>query len=116
MESKKCMFLIPTSYNDGIEVSPEVIDGILSELYRVFGGYSVDGGVTRGVYPMKDGTTAIDVSLKIWIVLDEKKVKVKEKVAKLKECVRKYAKILKQESIYFEIMDWEGEFIEPEQR
>ena len=45
------MHVSNTDYNDGIEVSPEVIDGILSELYRVFGGYSVDGGVTKRCLP-----------------------------------------------------------------
>jgi len=37
-----------------------------------------------------------------------------EKVASLKEFVKKLAKLLKQEAIYFEVMDCDVEFIGPE--
>lgn len=107
MKWKKCLFLIPTSYNDGTEVPPEVMDSILSELYLVFDGYSIDG-VTKGAWKMKDGARVENHSLKIWIVMSE------EKVAVIRKLVRKYAKVLRQESIYFETMDWEGEFLQPE--
>ena len=96
MKMKKCLFLIPTSYNDGSEVAPEVMDGILSELEVAFDGHSIDG-VTKGAWRMKDGTLAKDESLSIWIVLGA------ERVDELKRLVRKFAKVLKQEAeiLYF---------------
>ncbi len=46
--------------------------------------------------------------MKIWIVIEE------EKVPLLKERVKKFARLLEQEAIYFEVMDCDVEFIGPE--
>jgi len=104
---KKCLFLIPTTYNDGGEIPAEVIDAVFDELFRVFGSYSQDG-ITEGTWKLKDGTKVKDRSLKVWIVMED------DKVDLLKELIKKFARILKQEEIYFEVMDWSGEFIGPE--
>ncbi len=104
---KKCLFLIPTTYNDGSPVPSEQITNIFEELYIKFGGFS-QGGITEGLWKMTDGTKVKDHSLTIWIVLTEEKVDI------LKELVKKFCKILMQEAIYFEIMDCDVEFIGPD--
>ena len=101
---KKCLFLIPTTFNNGDEIPVEVIDSVFDELFRVFGAYSQDG-ITEGTWKLKDGTKVKDHSLKVWIVIED------DKVDLLKELIKKFARILKQEAIYFEVMDWSGEFL-----
>ena len=104
---KKCLFLIPTSFNDGTEIPGKIIDRILSQLFEHFGGYSQDG-VTEGTWRMDDGSMAKDKSLKIWVILQD------EKEQCLKGLIKKWAKVLKQETILYESMDWTGEFIRPD--
>ncbi|MFX0201688.1 MAG: hypothetical protein ACFFCW_36705 [Candidatus Hodarchaeota archaeon] len=55
-----------------------------------------------------NGTRVKDNSLTLWIVMEE------EKVILLKELVKKFARLLKQEAIYFEVMDCDVDFIGPE--
>ena len=104
---KKCLFLIPTSYNDGSEIPAGIILDVLEELFVKFGPFS-QSGITKGLWEMEDGTRVKDNSLTIWIVMEEDKVKL------LKELVKKFARLLKQEAIYFEVMDCDVEFIGPE--
>ncbi len=104
---KKCLFLIPTSYSDGRPVPSEVMIDVLEELFVKFGSFS-QSGVTKGLWEMKDGTRVKDHSLTLWIVMPE------EKVASLKQHVKKLARLLEQEAIYFEVMDCDVEFIGPE--
>jgi hypothetical protein len=104
MKYKKCLFLIPTSYNDKREIPAVLIDGVFDELYLNFGGYTIDG-VTEGTWKMEDGKKAIDRCYKVWIIISE------EKVAALKELVKKFTRLLEQEAIYFEFMDCDIEFI-----
>ena len=103
---KKCVLLIPLRYNDGSEVSPDVITRILNGFYELFGGYSVAGTV-KGAYRMKDGSRANDDSLEIWVVVDPNRI----------EDVRRRAseicKELLQESIYLEVLESDVEFVEP---
>jgi len=107
MKMKKCFFLIPTSYNDGREVPTEVMAGIFEELYVNFGGYSITG-ITEGTFRMADGTKASDSSLQVWVIMEESMVPVMRKL------IKKFGKTLGQEKIFFEAMDWSGEFIEPD--
>ena len=107
MRMKKCLFLIPTNYNDGREVPPEVMDGIFEELYLNFGGYSITG-MAEGTFRMKDGTKASDSSLQVWVIMEEDMVPV------MRRLVKKFGKMLGQEKMLFEAMDWSGEFIEPD--
>jgi len=101
------LFLIPTSYNDKREIPAVLIDGVLDELYVNFGGYTIDG-LTEGTWKMGDGEKAIDQCYKVWIVISE------EKISVLKDLVKKFARLLEQEVIYFEVMDCDVEFIGPE--
>jgi len=104
---KKCLFLIPTTYNDGRPISSETLAGVFDELFVQFGGVSQTGH-TDGLWEMEDGTRAMDRSLTLWIVLEE------EKVASLKKLVKKFARLFEQEAIYFEVMDCDVDFIGPE--
>jgi len=107
MKLKKCLFLIPTSYNDGSPIQSRVILDVFEELFVVFGGVS-QSGITEGLWKMGDGTRAKDRSLTVWIVMEN------EKVPLLKELVKKFARLLRQAAIYFEVMDCDVEFIGPD--
>ena len=85
---KKCLFLIPTSYNDGSPVPSEVMVDVWDELFVKFGSFS-QSGITEGLWETKDGTKVKDHSLTVWIVMEE------EKVASLKELLKKLAKFIK---------------------
>jgi hypothetical protein len=104
MKLKKCIILLPTSYNDGTLVPTAIVRDILKEIDREFDGHSVDGYVD-GTYRMDDGSMASDRSLKIWIAVRE------DGVEHLKKLARKMARTLKQESIWFEVTGAEVEFI-----
>ena len=104
---KKCLFLIPTSYNDGREVPPKVMADIFEELYLNFGGYSITG-IAEGTFRMNDGTKASDSSLQVWVIMEDGMVPV------MRRLVKKFGKMLGQEKMLFEAMDWSGEFIEPD--
>ena len=104
---KKCLFLIPTSYNDGSSIPSEVIMDVLEELFVRYGPFS-QSGKTEGLWETKDGTRVKDHSLTVWIVMED------EKIVSLKDFVKKLARLLKQEAIYFEVMDCDVELIGPE--
>jgi hypothetical protein len=106
MKPRKCLLLLPTAYNDETEVPPEVIAAILREIDMTLDGHTVDG-LCEGVYRMGDGSMAKDKSLKVWVVLAP------DRVEELRELGRRFARILKQESIYFEVTDAEVEFLRP---
>jgi hypothetical protein len=107
MKYKKCLFLIPTCYNDKREIPASVIDSVFDELYLHFGSYTIDG-ITEGTWKMSDGKKAIDRCYKVWIIISE------EQVILLKGVIKKFVKLLEQEAIYFEVMDCNVEFIGPE--
>ena len=106
MKFKKCILLLPTSYNDGTEVPPTVLTEILKDIDREFDGHSVDGYVD-GMYRMADGTMAQDKSLKVWVVVPP------DRVEDLKVLARRFAARLKQETLWFETTDAEVEFLGP---
>jgi hypothetical protein len=106
MKLRKCILLLPTAYNDGKEVSPDVLVGILRNIDEAFDGHTVDG-LCDGVYKMDDGTMSRDKSLKVWVVVDPKRVD------DLKKMAARFAGVLKQESLYFEVTEAEVEFVRP---
>ena len=106
MKLRKCIILLPTAYNDGTEVPPSEMIGILKSIDEVFDGHTVDG-VCEGAYRMDDGTMSHDKALKVWVALDPKRVD------ELKKLASRFARLLKQESLYFEVTDAEVEFIRP---
>ncbi|NLY00793.1 MAG: hypothetical protein GXY83_32255 [Rhodopirellula sp.] len=79
---------------------------ILKDIDREFDGHTVDG-VCDGVYKMDDGAMASDRSLKVWVVVDP------ARVDELRSLAGKFARVLRQESLYFEITEAEVEFVRP---
>ncbi|HNY78658.1 MAG: hypothetical protein RBS72_12885 [Sedimentisphaerales bacterium] len=106
MKLRKCILLLPTTYNDRTEVPPEVMAGILRSIDEDFDGHTVDG-LCDGVYKMADGSMANDKSLKVWIAVDPTRVE------ELKKLAARFAKVLRQETLYFEVTEAEVEFITP---
>jgi len=108
MGMKRCIILVPTTYNDGQEVPAAEIAGILREIDEAFDGHYV-AGQGEGTYKMKDGSVAKDSLLEVWIALDP------EKLGILRNMVGRFARRLKQETVYFEVLNSEVEFIGPDQ-
>lgn len=106
MKLKKCLLLLPTTYNDGTQVPTEVFTRIKKDIDRKFDGHYVDG-YADGAYKMADGSMAHDKSLKVWVAVDPKRVD------ELKKFAGRIARILKQESLYFEVTEADVEFIPP---
>lgn len=104
---KKCIILLPLEYNDGKEVPIRVINRILRDIDEKFDGHHI-AGTGQGSYRMENGEMAHDTTLDVWIVIDPDKTDVLRKMA------GRFARMLKQESIYFEVTDSKVEFIGPE--
>ena len=107
MARKRCILLIPIAFNDGTEVPGALIMSILREIDERFDGHYV-AGTGRGTYRMSNGTMAEDDCLQVWVAVEEGSVGILEKMTK------SFARRLKQETMYFEVMDSEVRFIEPE--
>ena len=80
---------------------------IKREIDGLFDGHTIAGTV-EGTYRMADGTIANDKSWEVWVAVEPDKIKV------LRKLTSRFARILKQETIYFEVTNSEVEFIEPE--
>lgn len=106
MKLRKCILLLPTAYNDGTKVPSNVLAGVLRSIDEAFDGHTVDG-ICDGVYKMDDGSMAKDKSLKVWVAVDP------ARVDELKKLVARFAGVLRQESLYFEVTAAEVEFIRP---
>jgi hypothetical protein len=102
----KFTLLLPLNYNDGKQVSEEVLSAILTELYELVGGYS-NVGTAIGAYRMKDGSKKIDHSAIIWVGIEE------DQESELRSLVAEIARQLGQETIYLERTGGTIEFIPP---
>ena len=100
------MILLPTWFNDGTKVPPDVFGSVLRDIDKTLDYYSI-GGVCEGVYTMDDGSRARDESIMVWAVVDV------EEIGVLKKLASRISRKLKQESIYFEVTDVEFDFIRP---
>ncbi len=106
MKLRKCILLLPTSYNDGTEVPPGVLTDILKSIDDVFDGHNV-AGTCEGAYRMDNGDLVHDRCLLVWVVVDA------ERVDELRQHARRFASVLKQESLYFEVTEAVPEFLRP---
>ncbi len=104
---RKCIILLPLTYNDGSEVPSRVISGILRDIDKEFDGHRV-AGTGPGTYRMANGSMASDNTEEVWVACDPDKIDVLRKMAS------RFARILKQESIYFELTESRVEFVGPE--
>lgn len=104
---KKVTLLIPLTFNDGTAVSRETLDAIEEEIYFAFNGWTVAGEV-HGAYRMRQtGQKQVEQLLQVWVVVEE------AQLDELRQLVAKYATLLAQESMYFEVGASHVEFIRP---
>jgi len=106
MKKKKCLLLLPSSYNDGTEVPPAVVADILKRIDEAFDGHTVDG-YCEGTFRMSNGAMARDKSLKVWVLVET------DRVDELRNLARLFARVLKQEKLWFEVTDSEVDLVEP---
>jgi hypothetical protein len=106
MKRKKCLIVLPTRFNDGTKVPPDIFGSVLRDIDKTLDYYSI-GGACEGVYAMDDGSRARDESIMVWAVVDVEGIDV------LKKLAARISRKLKQESIYFEVTDVEFDFIRP---
>ena len=103
----RCIILIPLNYNDGTPVPGKVITRIQRELDEAFDGHTIRGTV-EGTYRMADGSTAEDACLEVWVAIEP------SREGELRKMAAKYARMLKQESIWFEVTNSKVDFIRPD--
>jgi hypothetical protein len=103
----RCIILVPLNYNDGTPVPGKVITQIRRELDEAFDGHTI-GGTVEGTYRMASGAMAHDMCLEIWIAVEP----LQEEL--LRKMTARYAKMLKQESIWFEVTNSKVDFIRPD--
>ncbi len=106
MKKKKCLILLRTTFNDGQEVPPGVFSSVLRIIDETLDYYSI-GGLCDGVYKMEGGGKARDRSVMVWAVVAP------DAVDKLRRLAGRIARMLKQESIYFEVTEVEFDFVPP---
>ena len=106
MKLRKCILFLPTTYNDGTGVPPEVLTGIRRDIDETFDGHTF-AGTCEGAYRMRSGDFAHDVSLEIWVVVNA------DRVEELRQHARRFAGVLRQETLYFEVTDAAVEFLPP---
>jgi hypothetical protein len=106
MTRKKCIILLPTAYNDGSPIPSDVLRDIYKDIDREFDGHSIVGHVD-GTYKMDDGSMVSDKSIMVLVVVKP------DRVDDLKVLAARTARVLKQESIYFEVTQAEVEFVRP---
>jgi hypothetical protein len=103
----KCILLIPLRYNDGTEVPEPVVSQVLDEIYDRFGGHSM-AGIIQGAYRMANGRRADDQSIQLWVGIE------KDQLPALERMARRFARMLKQESIWFEVTKSDVRLVKPE--
>jgi hypothetical protein len=106
MKLKKCVLLLPTTYSDGEPVPAQVMTRLLRDIDEAFDGHTVDGHCD-GAYRMSDGSMANDRSLKVWVAVDP------ARVDEVRSLAARFASVLRQQSLYFEVTEAEVEFVRP---
>lgn len=107
MAIRKCILLIPLNYNDDTEVPKEVLAQIYDQLFELAGGHYTAGS-GPGAYRMESGKKQVDQCVQVWVDVDE------ADVPELKTMVAGFATLLDQESMYFEVVVSDIEFIKPQ--
>ena len=107
MPMKRCVVLIPVNYNDGAPVPEPVITRIRAKIDEVADGHYV-AGVGPGTYRMASGQMHTDICLQVWIAVDP------DRIGGIKQLAAWIGRVLRQESVYFEVLESDVEFIPPE--
>jgi hypothetical protein len=100
----KVTILFPTKYNDGKSIPLDTIDVCLQQILAVEGGYTSHR--VHGAYTMANGSVAYDELLSIIAF-----VPFTSQVDTLRNQARVFAKLLRQECIYFEVSEVEVQFV-----
>lgn len=93
--------LIPTTWNDGRPVDPDLLEHLIDQLAQPFGGMTEEGQV-RGIWFDDDGTRDTDRSIKVSIECDR---------GLLNEAIKRVRAIgrrLRQKAMYFEVSGYDG--------
>jgi hypothetical protein len=100
----KITTLIPTTYNDGKEVSQQVFKEFEKAVMRIAGGYSLDG-LTKGGY-LEDEKEFEDISRRYIIIVPNLRT-----ARQIKKLVAQVGKQLQQYSMYYEQQRIKAKFI-----
>jgi hypothetical protein len=104
---RRVTLLLPLTFNDGSTIPKEALALIEDEIYAAFNGWTVVGEV-QGTYRMQQtGRKQEDRLLKVWVVVPE------AELGTFRQMVARYAALLDQERMYFEVSDARIEFIAP---
>ncbi|HEY7157067.1 MAG TPA: hypothetical protein VH575_24065 [Gemmataceae bacterium] len=93
--------LIPTTWNDGTAVKPDVQERILDALWRPFRAMTKEGYVT-GHWIDEDGAEFTDVCLKVFIECD------RSRLVEAIKAVKRVGRRLGQRAMYFEVDGYDG--------
>jgi hypothetical protein len=93
--------LIPTTWDDGTEVKPAVLQRLTDSLWRPFRGGTKHGYVT-GYWIDDDGTEFTDVCLQVSIECD------RSRLAEAIKAVKRLGRKLGQRAMYFEVAGYDG--------
>jgi hypothetical protein len=106
---REAVVLIPLSYNDGTEVSPDKIVEIQDEIFSAFTGWTIEGQV-KGAYRMASGEKKVEELLKMSIILRSSQLPV------LESMIAAWAAQLGQETMLLKVADLAAKFIPPRER
>jgi hypothetical protein len=59
---------------------------------------------------MEDGTLVKDKSIMVWFILPDED----REIDRVRKLAARFAKMLRQETLYLEVMDVDAEFVQPE--
>jgi hypothetical protein len=93
--------LIPTSWPDGTEVEPSLLERLKDSLWRPFRGGTDEGWVT-GYWIDDDGTEFTDLCIKVSIECD------RSRLQEAINLVRRVGRKLRQRAMYFEVAGYDG--------
>ena len=94
--------LIPTSFNNGTKVPPEVHQEILDDFWATFGGYTVEGPTQGHWVDPKDQLHYWDECYRVTVSCPS------ERLQEAEELVRRVGKRLGQKSMFFEVKYFDG--------
>ena len=100
----KITVLLPTCYNDLTQIPQSVLSNLILDLDDITDGHTF-GGHVSGTYRMDNEDMVTDRCGVFWVVCDMKLL------PQLRDWAANCAKVLRQESIYFEVQQVQVEFI-----
>jgi hypothetical protein len=103
---REATVLIPLTYKDGSRIAPGVVDAIFEELFRHFGGWTIEGRV-KGAYRMQSGQKQVENLLKVSVILEAGQLPI------LESLVSRWCRELGQETMLLKVADFTIKFVPP---